>query len=164
VERVIDFHPAERRNRRCGVGVEIVHALLAVALVLLVQSSTSQGKGIEWPLVSPFCGQIKSKEPKTFPTNKAKVKLYRAKEKSLPCCESAEPLGIVKLSRGGWFDLRKLAAGQYWMVVSWDSAEVPVAVWFDGKDRSACNDRFSNIIEINPSTKSVEHSSIVSVD
>lgn len=141
-----------------------MHALLAVALVLAVQISTSEGKGVEWHLMSPFCGQIKSKEPKTSPINKASAKLYRAKEKNLPCCESAEPLGTVKMSRGGRFDLRNLAAGQYWMVVSWDSVEVPVAIWFDGKDRSACDDRFSNVIEIKPSTKSVEHSLIVSVD
>lgn len=81
--------------------------LLFVA-ILLAQSVATLSKGVSWHSVDPFCGRFRSTEPKTFPIEKATIKLYRAKLKQLPCCENAETLGDVNLDKSGNFDLRRV--------------------------------------------------------
>jgi hypothetical protein len=93
---------------------------LVLVGILMAQSVTTPSKGVTWHSIDPFCGRLESTESKTFPLEKANVKLYRAKAKHLPCCEGAEPLGDAKLEKGGNFDLRELPSGEYWIVLSCD--------------------------------------------
>ena len=134
------------------------------ALMLLLPLAVAEDKGVSWTSIDPFCGQFTSAEPETFPIAAATIKLYRAKAKHFPCCDHAEPLGNVPIDAKGRFDLRKLPAGQYWLIASWTRAEVPVPIWFDHKYTFACSEGFSHLIEIKPTTKTVTITAITSTD
>ena len=140
----------------------ILRLILASGLAL--QLAAAEDKGVRWASIDPFCGQLKSAEADAFPIKTARIKLYRANAKHLPCCESSKALEDVRLDRDGHFDLRKLAPGQYWLVATWGETEVPVALWFDGKHDFACDERYMNVIEIKPSTKTAEVSVIASTN
>jgi hypothetical protein len=137
---------------------------LIIGFVLSIQLAIAGEKGVSWAMIDPFCGQVTSAEPKTFPMKAARIRLYRATAKHLPCCESAEPLGSVRVDAKGNFDLRKLSPGQYWLVTNWEKIEVPVALWYEGKHDFVCDERYTNVIEIKPSAKTVERSVIVSTN
>ncbi len=119
---------------------------------------------MKWSTIHPFCGQLTSVEPSEFPINAATIKLYRAKTKHLACCDGAESLGNLRLNKKGNFDLRKLPPGQYWIIATWKEAEVPIALWSTGKYHFACDNSFNTVIEIKPSTKTVEVTVITSTD
>jgi hypothetical protein len=121
-------------------------------------------KGISWSSIEPFCGQLTSAEPKEFPIKTAAITLYRAESKHLPCCDHAKSLGNVHIDSKGNFDLRKLPAGQYWLVVKWARVEVPVALWYEAKYQHACDETLKNVIEIKPSSKTAERTIITSND
>jgi hypothetical protein len=137
---------------------------IVFSLAVLFQFAMAEDKGVTWASIDPFCGQITSSEPREFPIKSAKIKLYRAKVKHVPCCQAAEQLEDVKIDKDGNFDLRKISPGQYWFIVSWKTTEVPVALWFDGKHDFACDERYKNVIEIKPSTKTVERLVMTSTD
>jgi len=140
-----------------------VRAISIFALVLLVQAMGTKDKGVSWVVMDPFCGQVKSMES-AFPIRSATVKLYRAKAKHLPCCESAERLKDVSIDENGNFDLRRLPPGQYWLMVVWGKTEVPVAVWVEGKKHFACSEEYKHIIEVKPSTRTAERLVVTSTD
>ena len=50
------------------------------------------------------------------------------------------------------------------MIVSWDSVEVPVALWFDAKHDLACDQQYRNIIKVEPSTKAADVSVVASTN
>jgi hypothetical protein len=129
---------------------------LVLVAILMAQSVTAPSKGVTWHSIDPFCGRLESTELKTFPLEKAKVKLYRAKAKHLPCCEGAEPLGNVKLEKGGNFNLRELPSGEYWIVLSWDQTQVSVPVWAVKRYTFACDQNSYNSIELKPSAGTFE--------
>lgn len=137
---------------------------LVFVLALTLQLPTEEKKGVSWAMIDPFCGQVTSAEPETFPIKVAEVKLYRATAKHLPCCGSAKPLGSVHVDASGNFDLRKLPPGQYWLVASWEKSEVPIALWYEGKHHFACDERYKNVIEIKPSAGTAERTVITSND
>jgi hypothetical protein len=124
--------------------------------ILVAQSVATPAKGVAWRTIDPFCGKLQSSESKTFPLEKATAKLYRAKYTHLRCCEGAEPLGDVKFDRHGYFDLRKLPIGQYWIVSSWDEKRVPVPVWANKKCSYACDKNPYTSIELKPNAETFE--------
>jgi hypothetical protein len=129
---------------------------LIFVVLLMAQSVATPSEGVSWHSVDPFCGRLQSTEPKTFPLDKATVKLYRAKFKHLPCCENAEPLGDVKLDKGGNFDMRKLPSGEYRIALSWDRTQVSVPIWSVKRYTYACDERSYTSIEVKPSTETFE--------
>jgi hypothetical protein len=102
------------------------------ALALLLQLGAAHEEGVRWAMIDPFCGQLTSTQPELFSVRNATLKLYRAAAKHVPCCTTAELLGSLQIDANGNFDLRKLAPGQYWLIVRWKKTEVPVALWSDG--------------------------------
>jgi hypothetical protein len=122
----------------------------------MAQSVASHPTGVTWRLIAPFCGRFESEEAKAFPVESATIKLYRAKEKHLPCCQSAESLGDVKVDKDGNFDLRALPSGEYWIVSSWDRAQVSVPVWVNKKSSYACDKNSYTSIELTPSAGTFE--------
>jgi len=140
-----------------------VRAISIFALVLLAQAMSAKDKGVSWALIDPFCGEVRSTES-AYPIRSATVKLYRAKAKHVPCCDSAERLEDVYIDEKGNFDLRKLPAGQYWLLVVWEKTEVPVALWVEGRQHFACSEEYKNIIEVKPSTRTAERLVVASTD
>ena len=140
-----------------------MRAISIFALVFLVQATSATDKGVSWAVIDPFCGQVRSTES-AFPIRSAKVKLNRAKAKHLPCCGSAERLEDVSIDEKGNFDLRRLPTGQYWLLVTWEKTEVPVALWVGGKNHFACSEEYKNIIEVKPSTRTAERLVVTSTD
>jgi hypothetical protein len=137
---------------------------LVFLAILIAQSVATPSKGVTWHSVDPFCGRLESRESKTFPLEKANVKVYRARTKHLPCCEDAEPLGDVKLDKSGNFDLRKLPSGEYWIVLSWDNIQVSVPVWAVKKYTYACDQNSYSPIDLKPSAGTFEITMHTSTD
>jgi hypothetical protein len=144
--------------------MERVRAGAILAIVVLLRLAPAEEKGVRWSTIDPFCGQLVSAEPREFPIKTATVRLYRAKAKHLPCCDQAEPLGTMHVDSKGNFDFRKASPGQYWLVATWEKAEVPVALWYDGKYQYACSENFKNVIEVRPTSKTAEVTVITSND
>jgi hypothetical protein len=133
------------------IGSKGLALCLAVGILLAFElGALGEMPSPEHPVINRLCGSLEHWTPIPGGGNISKplrgvvLELYQ-RQKENSCCSNSDLLAKVKTRRGGRYEVKNLASGEYWLVAHWKNKIYKLSITYVPREGSDLDCEFQGL-------------------